>query len=82
MNDARRLKQQGLLLGLRKQRDDLEVSARIHLGSIEDSTFVVDSPLALNGQAVFSAASQLRDTLAEAAKVQGRIDELEDALGL
>lgn len=67
---------------MRKQRDDLEVRAKADLGTIEDSTFVVDSPLALNGQAVFSAAYSLKETLAEAAKVQGRIDELEEALGL
>lgn len=82
MSDARRLKQQGLLLGLRKQRDDLESRARFHLDAIESATFVVDSPLALNGQSVYSAAYGLKETLAEAAKVQGRIDELEEALGL
>lgn len=82
MNEARRMKQTGLLAGLRTQRRDLEQRARLYLGSIEDATFVVDSPLNLNGQAVFTAAYELKQTLEEAAKVQARIDELEKELGL
>lgn len=82
MSDARRLKNQGLLASLQQQRRDLESRARMYLDSIESATFFVDSPLNLNGQAVVTAAHGLKETLAEAAKVQARIDELQDELGL
>ncbi|MEM9415367.1 MAG: hypothetical protein AAGA29_07820 [Planctomycetota bacterium] len=82
MNDNRRLKQAGLLAGLMQQRRDLEQRARLCLDEIESATFVVKSPLALNGHAVVVAATEFNRILKDAAEVQGRIDELEEALGL
>lgn len=78
----RRLKQEALLARFRGERSKLESTAKMYLGEIEDTTFVVETPLALNGQAIVNAAVELKKVLAEAATVQGRIDELEEELGI
>ena len=78
----RRLKQEGLLVRFKGERAKLEDTAKMYLGEIEDGTFYVDTPLALNPNQIVNAAVGLKETLAQAARVQGRIDELEEELGL
>jgi hypothetical protein len=77
-----RLMQQGLLAEKRGELRKLENQAENHLNALRVATFVQDSPLDLDGGNIVAAANDLNAVLAQAAIVQKRIAELENALGI
>jgi hypothetical protein len=82
MADTRRQRQLALLGNLKEKHRELKERARMHLDTLESATFVVECPLMLDGPKIQVVAKQLNEVIGEARELQGRIDELEEALGL
>lgn len=81
MSNNERLMKQGLLTELRGQYRDLENRAENHLNALRAATFVVTTPLDLDGGNIVAAAQDLHLVIKQAAAVSARVETLEEELG-
>ncbi|MEO0475955.1 MAG: hypothetical protein AAF085_08315 [Planctomycetota bacterium] len=82
MSKQEQLMKQGLLAEKRNELKTLEDRAENAISALRAATFVLESPLDLDGGNVVAAATDLDAIIKQASSVRKQITKLEDELGV